>query len=191
MKKLTIIIIIILNLSISVSYAQDGFTGIYKNANDFLNGKVTHSGKHTHVKLHETFNRDNVEVKDNDSTFSYSKKDVFGYLDKEGQTYRFFNNDIYPILNPTEKILFYKQTFGSGMKNSPLVENYFFSKDATTEILPLTLRNVETVFSGETLFESFIEIHFKNDGELTEYDHIHKMYKINRLLELSKTEKIK
>ena len=190
MKKLITLFIISLALGAGISYAQTGTAGIYKSAGDFLNGKLTHQGKHTRIKLHEVFKKELLVVKYNDSTYTYFKKDLFGYVDKDGLTYRFFNNEIYPILNPTEKILIYKQTYGLGIKNSPIVTKYFFSKEAGTEILPLTLKNLERVYSADTLFDGFLEIHVKNDNELAEYDYIHKMYKLNRLFELSKTGKI-
>ena len=190
MKKINSIFKAILFLVSAVSYAQDGNTGIYKTVEDFLNNKTTHSGKHTHIKLHETFKKDFIEVKCNDSTYKYLKKDVFGYIDKEGRVYRFYNADIYPVLNPTEKIILYKKTSGSGMKGSPIVVSYFFSKDAGSEIFYLTLKNIEKVFLNDKAFDEIIEINFKHDDELPEYDEIHKMYKLNRLFELSKTGKI-
>ena len=75
------------------------------------------------------------------------------------------------------------------MKNSPVTESYFFSKDAGSEILPLSLENLERTFSFDKSFTNILEIHFKKDDDLLEYDSIHKMYKLNRLLQISHEEK--
>jgi len=187
MNKITAITILVLGLYFT--HAQNGMTGIYINSDDFINGKITYAGKNTRLKLHELFEKDHLEVVYKDSTFSYLKKDVFGYIDREGLTYRFYDNSIYPILNPYESILVYKKTSGTGMKNSPIVESYFFSKDAGSLMQPLTLENLERAFSTDKVFTDILEIYFKNNDDLAEYDSVHKMYKINRLLEISNHEK--
>ena len=159
------------------------------SAGDFLSGKITHAGKHTQLKLHALFEKKHLKVKYNDSIFSYLKKDVYGYVDKEGQAYRFFNNKIYPILNPHESILLYKKTMGTGMRNSPIEDHYFFSREAGTEILPLSLENLQLAFADNKAFTYILEIHFKNGDDLAEYDSLHNMYKLNRLLNISQKEK--
>lgn len=185
MKKTPTLIILLL-LFVYTTKAQVKMTGIYKSADDFVNERITHQGQHTKLKTHELFKRELFEVKTGDSTFSYQKKDLFGYVD-HGKSYRLVNNTAYPILNPAEKILLYSLTSGTGTKNSPQVVTYYFSKDASSPIQLLTLRNVETVFAGEKQFEKLIEIHFVKDSDLLEYDSLHKQYKLNRLYELSKT----
>ena len=189
MNKKIIHILTILILGQGVSFSQTGVNGIFKSSNDFVNGKITHAGKHTQLKTHALFEQERLEVKSNDSIYSYLKKDVFGYVDKEGFTYRFLNNSIYPILNPYERILLYKQTSGTGMKNSPVTETYFFSKDAASAIQLLTLENLEHAFSSDKPFLNILEIHFKKNDDLIDYDSVHKMYKLNRLLQISHEEK--
>ena len=73
-----------------------------------------------------------------------------------------------------------------GVKNQPVQVTYYFSKDAGSAIFPLTMKNVEQAFSDNKAFQELLEIHFKKDNELTDYDTTHKKYELNRLLELSK-----
>jgi hypothetical protein len=170
-------------------HAQTAASGLYKSAEDFLGGHLSCTGNHVHIKLHDLFKKNSVEVIYHDSTRTFLKETIFGYQDKDGNRYRFFNDESYPVLNPTEKILLYKRTSGAGLRNSPVVDAYFFSKDVRSEILPLTLKNTEAEFSGDGAFESMIELYFRSDSELIAYDAIHKIYKINRLLQLSETKK--
>lgn len=170
--------------------AQGSGNGIYLTAADFSNGKLTHVSKHTRVKPHDLFNKNVVEVKCNDGVFTYNKLSVFGYADKN-VTYRFVANERLPIINPNEKILLYKKVSGSGLKNSPLVETFYFSKDAGSAVEHLTLRNLLASFTDNPAFTELVELCFTRDSDLTGYDAIHHTYRINRLLEIAcrKTEK--
>lgn len=186
MNKLTQLLFLFFLVTTSAC-SRERILGIYKTPEDYLNHKLSHQSGQTKIRLYESFNRDRFEVKTTDSTMTYFKNDVFAYVDKAGRVFRFFNNRIYLVLNPGEKIMLYKVTSGTGMKNSPLVQTLYFSKDALSPILLLTLRNIETVFAGELQFEKLVEVHFTKDADLLEYDNLHKMYKLNRLYELSKT----
>jgi hypothetical protein len=168
------------------SFAQKGQTGIYKTESDYLNGKPALSEANTHVRLHEIFNTDKLEVIYKDSTFSFHKNELFGYINADGESFRFFKGNIYSILNPGEEILLYKTSSGTGLKNSPWVEHYFFSKEAGSEILPLSLPNLEALYAKDIAFETLLEIAFKSDSELNAYDSLHQKYKLSRLYELSK-----
>lgn len=158
--------------------------GLYLSGKDFTEQKIAHASRNTRIRSHELFNRTIVEVKCNDSLFSYEKAKVFGYANKDG-VYRFVNNDAYTILNPGEKILLYKKTTGTGFKNSPIVDTYYFSKDAYSPVQLLNLRNLLATFSDNVKFSEMIEIYFTKQSDLLEYDDIHQAYKINRLLQIA------
>ncbi|MDP2386954.1 MAG: hypothetical protein Q8M29_11320 [Bacteroidota bacterium] len=185
MKKLIAIISILFFSGITVIKAQEHHRGIYRSAEDFVSRKLSHGSKHTHIKLHEVFKKDIIEVKHNDSNYVYKKQEVFGYKENTGEEFRIHDYKFYQILNPTEKILIYKIPHGIPQKGQAQAYSYFFSKSASSSILPLTLKEIENQFAGNVKFDEFIETHFKSDGDLLEYDNIHKMYKLNRLYELS------
>jgi hypothetical protein len=173
-------IVFILNLHFV--YCQ---AGVYKEALDFSEGHLMHMGSDTRIRTYEISGRNAITVKHNDSVFRYLKSELYGYRDKEGNEYRFFNSEIYSIINSREQILIYRKTMGTGLKNSPIIDTYFFSRNAAAEILPLSLRALETEFTDHKKFTALIELFFRNDAELTLYDPVHKMYKLNRLFELS------
>lgn len=188
MKKSIIILFIFLNTIKGFLFAQTKIPGIYLNSGDFLNGKVTHGGKHTRILLHELLRKDHLDVVCAEGKFVYRKKDVYGYVNAEGFCYRFYNDHIFPIMNPNERILLYQKISGTGMKNSPVVESYFFSRDAASEILPLTIENLDQAFHEFKAFTRMIDLHFKDSDDLAEYDEAHAMYKLNDLLQLSREE---
>lgn len=189
MKRFIILLIFILGKNLY--FSQTGVQGLYKNSNDFLNSKIAFSESQTHIRLHELFKKKTVIVKYNDSSYTFLKSELYGYMDKQGNSYRFYKDEIYLILNRTKNILLYKRTSGTGMKNSPIVETYFFSKDAGSLIYPLTLANIAKVFSNVPAFTKLVEIRFHYDDDLTEFDTLHNTYRINHLLEIATNDPIK
>lgn len=173
-----------------IAIAQENRNGIYLTPEDFSNRNLKHCSANTRFKLHDFLEKDIVDVKCNDSIYSYTKSDIFGYSDNEGNAYRFFNRKTYLIINPTEKILIYKKYQGPVQKGQKPSYSYYFSKDATGKLIPLSLDNLLIVFSDNKPFQNIIEIHFNNQSDLLEYDNLHKQYKLNRLLEISKNEKL-
>lgn len=172
-----------------ICFSQGGTQGIFLNADDFRAQKLTHASVHTHIKLHEVFKKKIVEVKVRDSSYIYKKASIFGYRDKEGISCRFFNDEIFPILNPNETILIYRLDTAIPSKGLTKTYSYYFSADATRAVFPLLIANLEKEFKGNKAFLNLLEVHFSNSSDLSEYDPVHKMYKLNRLLELAENEK--
>ena len=131
-----------------------------------------------------------ITVKYCDSVYTFQKDSIFGYMDNSGINYRFFNKIVYPIINQGEEIIIYRtEATSPNPKDQQIKVLYYFSKNSTSPVIPLTERNLENCFKDNEVFIEFLEIHFKNDSELSEFDHLNKMYKINRLLQLSKNQK--
>ncbi len=185
MKTLLHITMIVSILITSIA-AQNPHKGLYLTANDYKNGKISFSSKTTKIKPHLVFKKSLIQVKYNDSLYTFLKKDVFGYVDKDG-TYRLNGKDVYTIINPGEEIVIYKTTSGTGFKNSPIVDSYFFSKSAGEPIQSLTLYNVVRAFSDNKSFTKLIELSITSNDGLLQYDVINREYRINRLLALART----
>lgn len=165
--------------------------GLYLTGNDFKNHKLRFTkeeNKKCKIKIHDYSFHAHIKVTYGDSVYHFSKDSVYGYIEDE-IPHRFFKKDTYAILNPTETILIYKLMVSAKTKYDEAVYSYYFSKDANSPIYPLTTKNLEVCFETNTAFIKLMDVHFNSDRDLLEYDNIHKMYKINRLLELSKTEK--
>jgi hypothetical protein len=166
--------------------AQEG-AGVYRSAFDFSTHTLFTCGQPSKVKLHDLLNREMVSLRCMDSTIQFIKSDIFGYRDEEGNIFRFFRGETYRIMNPGEDILMYERSFGTGFRGSPVTSIYYFSSNAAAEVMPLTYKNVLTVFEDNPAFELVLELCFSSDEELLLFDGLHKMYKINRLLLLSKS----
>lgn len=186
MKSLTHIFIQFFCLFYGFTHAQNNTRGIYITSEDFLNHKVTFVSKDTHIKLHEIIYKEVVVVKTKDSTYTFFKDSIFGYQNKEGNSFRFFNGKAYPIVNPTETILIYKVSNGPVQKGQTKMYSYFFSKDAHSKIFPLKMNHILAEFNDNKLFTNNLETHFNNTSNLLEYDDTHNVFKLNRLLQITK-----
>lgn len=184
MKINILLFTILTSLLPFVTNAQQ--SGIYKTANDFKEGRLFTADSHRRLKLHTFIKRSFVELVHKDSNYVFEKDRIYGYCYR-GSIYRLFNGCAFEVLNPTEPLLLYRVTTGTGAKNSPVTEAFFFSRDAWTDPQPLSLANVLLVFSDHSAFCKVLEIYCRSDADLLIYDKVHRQYKLNRLLKITET----
>jgi hypothetical protein len=119
-------------------------------------------------------------------SYQVAKDSLFGFRDCDGRDYRFAsNNQHYPILNPGEELLLYKVEQPTVGK-SPGFVRLFFSPNAEAPLQPLTLLAVKKAFPNNHRFHDLLDAQLPH-GNLTAYDQMHRMTKINWLLQQSRT----
>lgn len=183
-----IILIIFIGLFIAKpfsGFSQKDSSGIYFTVNDYLNHKLAFvinckNQKHK-IKADMIFHQKEISIKHNDSTYNYPKDSVYGIRYCDGSVVRIFMNSEFPLINTGESIMIYKVETGSGMKNNPVVINYYFSKDAASEIQKLTINNLKMAFQNNHKFHDLIDMEFHSDNELIKYDAFHKITRINKI----------
>lgn len=185
MKKVSNILLLFFITCPFLSFSQKDSSGIYFTSNDYINHKLGLSincknEKHK-IKADMVFHQNKISIKHHDSTYTYPKDSVYGIRYCDGSIVRLFNNSEFPLTNPGEFIMIYKVEKGTGMKNDPIVINYFFSKDPTSEILKLTIYNLKAAFPNNHKFHDLIDMEFHSDNELVKYDSFHQMSRINKL----------
>lgn len=163
-------------------------SGIYKSAEDFRARRLTlgvDCKTATHkLRLNEFSGKPYVTVKHGGKDYRMAKDSLFGFRECGGRDYRFAaNNQHYPILNPGEELLFYKVEQPTVGKNPGYVRLYF-SPTAAAPIQPLTLLAVKKAFPENHRFHDLLDAQLPN-GDLTAYDQMHQMTKINWLLKAS------
>lgn len=166
-------------------------SGIYKSAEDFRAQRLTlgvdcKTKKHK-LRLNEFSGKPYVTVKHGGQDYRMAKDSLFGFRECNGRDYRFASdNRHYPILNPGEELLLYKVERAPVGKNPGSVQ-LFFSVNAAAPIQPLTLLAVKQAFPGNHRFHDLLDAQLQN-GNLTAYDQMHRMTKINWLLKESQAE---
>jgi hypothetical protein len=190
MKMKTIAIVVaVLTLFAGQGFCQKDSSGIYFMADDFVHHRLSlvidcKTEKHK-IKSDMLFHAKEIAIKHGDSTYIFPKDSIWGIRYCGGSVVRLYDNSAYPLINPTETILIYKVTTGTGMKNNPTVTSYFFSKDETSKIQELTLDNIKAAFPDNHRFHDLIDMQFRNDAELGLYDKMHRIMKINHVLQIS------
>lgn len=165
-------------------YVSGQVCGIYVSGSDFNNQKISFKSspeKKYIIKLNDVFYKSYITIKTGNSKINYSKDSIFGYQDKSNTIYRFYNKRIYTILNPGETILLYKFESVPLTKGAVNVIHYYFSKNAASPVVELTIENLKNTFSSDRSFQDMLDIYFRNNEELIKYDSHNKIYKINYL----------
>ena len=176
-----------ISVLLMIVFVQNSFakqkTGLYLTAEDYLNHKISYESDGSNgnkVLLHGVFGSYKVVVVQNGKRHVFSKNEIFGYRLND-QDYRYFNNSAYRIIDTRGFYIYgYCKLVpeGKGLKDS---EFFYFSSQADNEIKPLTMDNLQAVFSKDTRFLYAIHGFFRTDNELTAYDTSLKEYKLKYL----------
>lgn len=122
--------------------------GIYRSEADFnqhhLEFSAPASSRKVVIHTHELLGAPHVTIDSAGATYYILKAELFGYSDGKN-TYRFFGNKTYQILDTTGFYLYSKSAYPRE-KGSALQLQYFFSVNGSDPILPLTIANLTTVF---------------------------------------------
>jgi hypothetical protein len=159
--------------------------GIYKTANDLLNNTyciTANTGEKIIINSGTIFKGNIVNVKVGNKKQQLNKSEFYGYRDENNVVYRFFEDQTYELLNPDEKIFIYRKKVLGGPKGNFPTYKYFFSLTPESNLLDLNIINVKNCFKNNPTLLEKIDLHFKNDGELIEYDTFNKKFKLNNVL---------
>lgn len=170
----------------SILSAQDSLRGVYLSVTDFRNKTLSYKpieGQKYEAQLNEIFYKPFIKIIIGDSTYFLNKDSIFGYRDKTSTVYRFYNKNIYKMLNSNETILLYSHNNLGGYKNSEIVVSYYFSINFT--LFPLSKNNLKRAFPDYPAFHELLDMYFDNDTDLIRYDTYYKMYKLNRVFQFS------
>jgi hypothetical protein len=186
MKKIIVTVLVYMVFSNTLLFAQNSFQGIYLSKKDCSNNHISFSPikeKKYKLKLYEFLNNPTIKITIGDSMYTLNKDSIFGYRDNKNIVHRFYQKNLYTVLNPTESILLYSRTFLGGYKNAPSVIQYFFSTPTNDAIQPLTKWHLKKVFLHDTAFYQLLDMAFINNSDLLKYDSFYKMYKLNQIFQ--------
>ena len=165
-------------------------SGVYKSFSDFQAKKLdlavdVTKTKHK-IKVHDFFNKTEIDVIHNDTKYTFKKKDIYGIRDMKGNDYRFYNDLEYQIVQ-VDTIYIYTKSKDINSSNgksrqTKRVTEFFFSKTGESDIVSLTAENLKKAFPDNHKMHDALDMMFKNNNDLAEYDKFHKSYKVIRFL---------
>ncbi|MES2648124.1 MAG: hypothetical protein V4717_14700 [Bacteroidota bacterium] len=164
--------------------AQKDSSGIYLNANDFNQKKLSYAinckiEKHK-IKRYAFFAKDYITVIHQGIKYQLSKDSVFGFRTCDEKSFRIIDKTDYSILNPDDDLLLYKFQVMSTAKD-PRSPIFKFSVRANGALFDLNTTNLKNIFPDNHAFHDELDSQFRNKNSLLEFDNYHKQYKLVRL----------
>ncbi|MGE5354950.1 MAG: hypothetical protein ACM3PT_01845 [Deltaproteobacteria bacterium] len=157
------IFLIVLFLAIIFNtYSQN--CGIYNSATDYKNSNFSNQGSKILVDLF--FKPNYVKLKTNDNSIYFNKDSIWG-VKNENSIFRFYNSKKYELVE-NEEIFIYKTFVQARIKADRI--KYFYSQNPESEILPLTIENLENSFSTNTKFIDLLHVSILKDENLYDFD---------------------
>lgn len=138
--------------------AQKQSMGLYLTTRDYLSHKLSYLTGPDEVTGNRVFVHDmflgyhSVLVVYNGKRQVISKKQLFGYHDETNKDYRFHNDISYQIADTAGFYLYGRESYVHQVKAHTPKTEYYFSKNGSSEILPLTLENIKETLSENGKF---------------------------------------
>ncbi len=168
-------------LVFSINSFAKGQAGVYMSASDYTNKKATYS---TNCKIHpnnSVADLPYITVAGNGKKIKLGKGEVYGYVDAGNNTYRFYENAEYQIVENGGVFIYTQQERTAQGKGYTVATKYYFSASADGKIYPLTLGNLKSVYRTNEQFISLLG-QFFSGNDVSAYDGIHKKYMVNYVL---------
>lgn len=179
-RKLQILLLLSLTCSVSSFGRKTG--GVYMNAADYKNNKLSYSdfehGK-SRIYIHDFFwSMPTVKVLSEGKKYTYRKSELYGFRDRNNYVYRFYNNTEYRIVEAGNIYIYAQQENIAQSKGYKVVNVYYFSTTADGSILRLTVNNLKSVYHDNDKFCDLLDQYFGAD-DVNTYDTKHHTFKVN------------
>ncbi len=99
-------------------------------------------------------------------------------VNRDEEPIRLYNSKIYKVVDRDGFVIYSRESHVVGHKARIKEKKYFFSESSTAPIKPLTISNLKHAFPLNREFHDLIDIHFRNNGELTRFDAFYNEYKL-------------
>jgi hypothetical protein len=185
-KIMGIVTLLMLNFSFAASSLPGKRQGLYLTYNDFINRHIVYGGG-SKIILHQFTASPGIKIiETNGKVVKLKKSNVFGYCDEKGQSFRFYNNELYKIID-NGKILVYSFYALSNTENGKGMidkKKYFFSLSGNSELMLLTVPDLKKMFPYNLKFHDLLN-NIKSSEELVYYIESDGHVKANYLLQKS------
>jgi hypothetical protein len=184
-SKLAAIGIYLILGSFSV-FSQNDSSGVYFKASDYTKDHLSFAtncpSRKLKINAEMLFQPAEISIKYNGSVHKYPKDSIYAVKYCDGSIDRIYNKTEYPLVNRGEAILIYKlSSTVESKEGSRLIVRFYFSKDAKSNIMDLTISNLKEAFSDNYKFQKLIDREFKSNEDLASYDDLYKITELNRV----------
>lgn len=184
MKTFKFLVLPLLTVSamLSAAYAQTAKqSGLYLTESDFIQHKLSYASPQDKLYIHEFLDEKSITVIENGQKISLTKDKVYGYRDAANHNYRFFKNAAYQIVDTAGFYLYNFEKLVQEGKGPKPMRAFYFSANASSELMPLQIAYVDNVFAKNRKFKNAIDAQLRTEGELASYDKAENEYKIKEI----------
>ena len=165
----------------SQAQSKKNTTGVYLTELDYKTGKLSYAlDKNDKLQLNGFLNGKHVTLIYQGKKVKLSKSEIFGYR-QNNQDFRFYQNEIYKILDTAGFMLYSRQQLTQQGKGYAPLERYFYSVSTSNQVLGLTIGNIDKSFPAQTEFRYHIQNYFHRDADLMAFDKADNQYEIKYL----------
>jgi hypothetical protein len=165
-------------------------SGVFRTYSDYTTGKMEYgidcaTEKHK-IILNDFLSKDFIKVVHEGKRYNLKKNEIWGFQMCDDKVTRFQGKEHFLLQDKGILWIYIQQKVQSGSPKaggSKTITAYYFSKDGNSEVKELTLLNIKAVFPNNHVLHDAIDVQFKSDASLNEYDEFHKHFKINHFLE--------
>ncbi len=168
----------------STANAQRNVTRLFEHAADFEAHILSHkpvTGQRNMIRLNQVVYLPYVTLIEAGKKQRLQKSALYGYLTAEGQAFRFYDKSVYEIVSAGVGLVLYQQTLFTGGKAPQSLTSYFFSRNDSSAIEPLTKAALGKAYSDDVPFAERIYDAFSGDADLIKYDGYHKVYRLMKV----------
>ncbi len=178
MRRYSVTIVLLL-----IGFYASAQAGLYLKADDYVNGSLTHEQgdfeKHK-IRADIPFNKYVVKVVDGGESHKYFKWDLYGFRNKKNESFRFYNEKAYRIVDTTSFPVYAREENIVRGKEKTRETRYYLIKGAESHIVHLTINNLKRAFPNRE-FHDLLDLQFRHNRELMRYDAFHQEYKIKSI----------
>jgi len=170
MKAVSLLLLLLCPLFSVISFAQSRWIGLYLSADDYKNERLSYAvqgPEKNQIHIDPIAALGKIRVKNIHGAHTMRKDEVYACKNQDQQVFRFYKGDPYLVLNghgPT--LVIYRQSVRSGRNGSDLGYEYFFSRELTSDIKPLTMLNLMVAYPDIPGLEQKLSLTFHNDHAL-------------------------
>jgi hypothetical protein len=178
MKKFIFGIIFLVFVLVSINAQTKKITKVYFAADEYINNTPGIIGEKVKIRLDLLFKPTYILIKTNGKKKYFPMDSIWGFS-VDNQSYRFYNERKYTIINNIGMLLYTYLNPGRHFKLE-----YYFSNSPKTPIELLTIKNLETSFKDNEKFCKALHHSINSPNELTALDEKNKTYKVISLYKM-------
>jgi hypothetical protein len=161
-------------------------SGVYVSAADYGAGRLTYeidcrTAAHK-IELNKFLSRSYIDVTHEGKRYRHNKWDVYAVQTCGGELIRFAGGKEYKLAEVGPLLIYTVPSYAGSTFDNRRIDTYCYSTSDEGDIRPLTRESLRAAFRDREPVLQLLDQTFTTGEQLSEFDRMHQMYKVNHLL---------